>query len=65
MKKYGRLNQISKKIIKNIKKNKLSTKIYKYYFVQIVYNIVTLKGFSGKNHNQGGEGDAKYCIDKN
>ena len=29
---------------KNIKKNKLSTKIYKYYFVQIVYNIVTLKG---------------------
>ena len=34
----------SKKIIKNIKKNKLSTKIYKYYFVQIVYNIVTLKG---------------------
>ena len=44
MKKYGRLNQISKKIIKNIKKNKLSTKIYKYYFVQIVYNIVTLKG---------------------
>lgn len=44
MKKYGRLNQISKKILKNIKKNKLSTKIYKYYFVQIVYNIVTLKG---------------------
>ena len=50
MKKYGRLNQISKKIIKNIKKNKLSTKIYKYYFVQIVYNIDTLKGdFQGKS----------------
>lgn len=40
------MNHKSKKIIKNIKKNKLSTKIHKYYFVQIVYNVIVLDGIS-------------------
>ena len=40
------MNHKSKKIIKYIKKNKLSTKIHKYYFVQIVYNVIVLDGIS-------------------
>lgn len=40
------MNHKSKKIIKNIKKNKLSTKIHKYHFVQIVYNVIVLDGIS-------------------